>query len=316
MTLPYYRDYTDGISVIDADFKRPGLAAIHLMVEGNRTAFIDTGTNSSVPGALAIMRVKGIAAADVAYVIVTHVHLDHAGGAGEMMRRFPNARLVAHPRGARHMIDPEKLIAGVIGVYGAEEVARTYGAIVPVAKERVIEAPDGFKLNFNGRELTFIDTPGHARHHYCIVDARSRSIFTGDTFGISYREFDNENGEFIFPTTTPVQFDPPALHASIDRLMSYRPRHMYLTHFGQVSNLDRLARDMHTLIDAFVALAHKVADAGPARHELLVAGQRELLLTRLKAHGCTLSEARMIELLGIDFDLNAQGMGVWLDSLR
>jgi glyoxylase-like metal-dependent hydrolase (beta-lactamase superfamily II) len=306
-------DAGHGITVIDSGYERPGLAAFYLMVERGRAAFIDTGTAHSLPHALAALRAGGLAAEHVAYVIPTHVHLDHAGGAGAMMRAFPNAKLVVHPRGARHMIDPARLAAGVAEVYGAEKAERSFGALIPIPGERVIEAPDNFTLDFNGRRLLFLDTPGHARHHFCVVDERSRSIFTGDTFGISYRELDTDNGAFIFPTTTPVQFEPPALHASVDRLLSHNPRQMLLTHFGGVTEIARLAAQMHRLIDAFVALALEVQDTGVQRHQRLIAGQRALLLRDLRAHGCRLSDAKIDSLLAMDFELNAQGIEVWLD---
>jgi glyoxylase-like metal-dependent hydrolase (beta-lactamase superfamily II) len=306
-------DYGEGISLIDTAYERPGLAALYLIVESGHAAFIDTGTAHTLPHALDVLQRKGLAPAQVAYVIPTHVHLDHAGGAGAMMRAFPNARLVVHPRGARHLIDPGKLIAGVNEVYGAEVARRSFGEIVPIAVERVIEAPDNFQLDFNGRTLAFLDTPGHARHHFCVHDARSASIFSGDTFGISYRELDTARGAFIFPTTTPVQFDPPALHASIERLLTLAPRQILLTHFGRVTEIARLAADMHELIDAFAALGRRVAGAGAARHQRLIQGQREILMPRLRAHGVALSEAEIDTLLSMDYELNAQGIGVWVD---
>jgi glyoxylase-like metal-dependent hydrolase (beta-lactamase superfamily II) len=306
-------DYEHGISAIDAEYQRPGLAAFYLLIEGKQAAFIDTGTSRSMPQALAALHAKGLSADDVAYVIPTHVHLDHAGGAGEMMRRFPNARLVVHPRGARHMIDPAKLIAGVVEVYGAEAVAQNFGEIAPIPAERVIEAPDNFRLDFNGRGLLFLDTPGHARHHFCVWDARSRGIFSGDTFGISYREFDTERGAFIFPTTTPVQFEPQALHASIDRLVALGPAQIFLTHFGRVTEIGRLAADMHALVTTFSDMARAVRAAGPERHTQLIQGQRDILLPRLKAHGCKFDPDQFEKLLAGDYALNAQGLGVWLD---
>lgn len=306
-------DLGDGIKCIDSRYNRRGLVAFYLLVEGNRAAFIDTGTYSGVPHAIEALREARVAPEQVAYVIPTHVHLDHAGGVGEMMRRFPNAKLVVHPRGARHMIDPTQLLAGVVEVYGAERAEREFGKPIPVPAERVIEAADNFALELNGRELLFLDTPGHARHHFCVVDRRSGSIFTGDTFGISYREFDTARGAFILPTTTPVQFEPDALHRSIDRLLEHKPRHMLLTHFGRVDEVARLADDMHELIDAFVALGREARDAGAERHHLLKEGQHRILLPRLRAHGCTLDESRIRELLTHDYELNAQGMGVWLD---
>lgn len=305
-------DYEHSISAIDAHYQRPGLAALYLLIEGGRAAFIETGTSRSVPDALDVLRHKGLSPEQVAYVIPTHVHLDHAGGAGEMMRRFPNAKLVVHPRGARHLIDPTKLIAGVTAVYGAEAVARDFGEIVPVDAARTIEAPDDFALDLNGRTLRFLDTPGHARHHFCVWDERSRGIFTGDTFGLSYRELDTDQGPFVFPTTTPVQFEPEALHASLDRLLGLRPRYLYLTHFGRIAAPEHAARQMHELIDALVVMAKAVRDA-PDRHARLIQGQRDILLPRLRAHGCRLDDAALDELLALDYELNAQGLEVWLD---
>ena len=309
-----FQDFDDGITTIDALYVRPGLAAIHLLVEGGRVAIIDTGTNFSVPGVLEVLRRKNMHPENIDYVIVTHVHLDHAGGAGEMMRLFPNARLVAHPRGARHMIDPARLVAGSIAVYGEEKFRLAYGEIVPVPAQRVIEAPHEFTLQLNGRTLLFLDTPGHARHHFSIFDEKSRSFFTGDTFGLSYREFDVDGREFILPATTPVQFEPEAAHASIDLIMSYQPRAAYLTHYGRVTRLQRLADDLHRLLDDFVSLAEEVRDAGADRHGRLVDALGICLLQRLAAHGCGLPREESLALLAGDIELSAQGLEVWLDK--
>ncbi|HXD51368.1 MAG TPA: MBL fold metallo-hydrolase, partial [Burkholderiales bacterium] len=183
-------DYEFGISAIDSGYQRPRLDAIHLIVENGRAAIVDTGVNSSVPHVLAALSAKGIAPAQVDYVVLTHIHLDHAGGAGLLLSQLPNAMLTVHPRGARHIIDPAKLIASTEAVYGADAMARTYGRIVPVPRERVIETPHGASISLNGRELAFYDTPGHARHHVCALDAKSGHLFAGDTFGLSYRELD------------------------------------------------------------------------------------------------------------------------------
>lgn len=312
-TLPRITDYDNGISAIDAGYYRPGLAAIHLIVEGDNAALVDTGTSFSVEGVTEALRKKNLAAVDVAYVFVTHIHLDHAGGAGEFMYHFPNAKLVVHPRGARHMADPARLVASAMTVYGKTEFNRLYGAIRPVDANRIIEAPDGFSLDFNGRRLLFLDTPGHARHHYCIFDQQSQSFFTGDTFGLSYREFDVEGMEFVFPTTTPVQFDPVAAHASLERIMSYNPTHAFLTHYGRIGHLPRHATEMHDLIDAHVTIARRLRNHVPDRHAALVEELGELLLQRIIAHGCKLPQDEIRDLLSLDVGLNAQGLEHWLD---
>ena len=305
-------DFEQGISAIDTGFFRPRFDASHLIVERSRAAFIDVGTNHSVPLLLAALREKNLSVESVDYVILTHVHLDRAGGAGALIRHLPNARLVVHPRGARHMIDPSQLIAGATAVYGAEEIQRSYGQLLPVDAARVDIANDDHVIHLAGRELVCLDTPGHARHHMSLYDARSRAFFPGDTFGLSYREFDTDKGAFILPTTTPVQFEPEALHTSIERMLGYTPQQMFLTHYSRVTEVARLAQDLHEQIDAMVAIARKHA-GDPQRHERITADLADLYTSRAAAHGCALSVARVRELLAMDIELNAQGLEVWLD---
>ena len=314
MAYQLCEDAGHGISTIDTGYGRPGFNASHLIVAQGEAALVDVGTTFSVRRILQALRERDIKANDVRYVMVTHVHLDHAGGAGSLLQHLPNAQLVVHPRGAPHMIDPTKLIAGAKAVYGEERFRGLYGDVVPVAAERVITAPDNFELSLNGRSLMFMYTPGHARHHYCIWDAASHGIFSGDTFGLSYREFDTENGPFIFPTTSPVQFDPDALHASIDLLSGLNPQRMYLTHYGRVEIIPRLAEQLHGMIDAFVGLTRDAAAAGGNRHAALIAGLKEILLYALQVHGCRLPQRRILELLTMDLELNAQGLEIWLDK--
>jgi len=303
---------THGIHTIDTGFVRPQFDAAYLIVENGRAAFVDCGTNHAVPRMLDALTAAGLAATDVDWLILTHVHLDHAGGAGELIAQLPNAKLVVHPRGARHMIDPSKLWAGASAVYGEAVMERTYGRLRPIPAARVVEAPDGHVVDLAGRALRCLDTPGHAMHHLAVYDARANVCFTGDVFGLSYRDFDTAAGPFILPTTSPVQFDPPALHASIDRLLTLRPAAMYLTHYGRVEQVGKLAGDLHVQIDAMVALAH-AANGQPDRHAVLVASLAELYASRAQAHGWTQGRAALCQLLGMDIELNAQGLEVWLD---
>jgi len=313
MTLPNITDYDHGISAIDAEYYRPGLAAIHLIVEGSTAALVDTGTFFSVPGVMEILAQKNISPENISYLFLTHIHLDHAGGAGEFMCRFPNAKLVVHPRAARHMVDPSRLIKSTMAVYGEENFRRMYGEIHPVDASRIIEATDKFYIKMNGRTLLFIDTPGHARHHFCIFDETSRSFFTGDTFGVSYREFDVDGMEFVFPTTTPVQFDPSAAHHSLDRIMSYDPQYAFLTHYSRIGNLTHHATVLHDLIDDYVTIASNIYNQRSDGHIPLVKELGELLTQRIKAHGCILPQDEIHDLLSMDVNLNAEGLKCWLE---
>lgn len=308
------RAHGKGIHSLDSGFLRPRLDAIHLIVENGRAAFVDTGTVHSVPRMLAALDRLGLERGQVDYVILTHVHLDHAGGAGTLMRELPEARLVVHPRGAPHMIEPAKLWAGTVGVYGEARARRDYGEILPVARERLIEAADGLELALCGRTLRFVDTPGHARHHLCVYDERSRACFTGDTFGLSYRELDRDGRAFIFPTTTPVQFDPPALHASLDRLLGLAPQAMYLTHYSEVRDVPRLGEDLHRLVDAHAALSASYRDCTDVaeRDAGLRAGVQGLVEGEARRQNG--DPGQWIAVFDNDIVLNAAGLAAWLDA--
>jgi hydroxyacylglutathione hydrolase len=312
--LSLISDFGHGIYAIDSGFGRPMLDAVHLLIEGERAALIDSAVSSGVPRVMAALEALGLAPEQVGFVILTHIHLDHAGGAGALMGLLPQAKLVVHPRGARHMADPAKLLAGTVAVYGEEATKQMYGDLLPIPRERIVETQHGQTIRLGGRELLLLDTPGHARHHLCIRDSRSGHIFAGDTFGMSYRELDRGGRQFVFPTTSPVQFDPPALHRSIDMLTEYRPEAIYVTHYSRVTDIPRLAADLHRLIDAHAELAMTLSAAGDSRHERLKLGLTELVLREAAQQGWAVQGDALLQLMSLDIELNAQGLGSWLDS--
>jgi glyoxylase-like metal-dependent hydrolase (beta-lactamase superfamily II) len=311
MTPPFVQPLSDGLFQIDTGFHRDDFDAAYLLVDSGRAAFIDTGTNFSVPRLLAALDDLGLGRDAVDFVIPTHVHLDHAGGVGLLMQSLPRASVLVHPRGERHMVDPSALYQSALAVYGQAEMDRAYGQLQPVAAERVRATADGMTVRLGERVLSFIDTPGHARHHHCIWDERSQGWFTGDTFGLSYREFDTAAGPWIMPTSTPVQFDPQALRHSIGRLLARAPRSMYLTHYGRVGDVQRLAGLLYEQIDAMVAIAERLRDA-PQRHEALVEALTALCRSQLQRHGVSAVDDGLRG-LALDIGLNAQGLAVWLD---
>ncbi|MEO8017632.1 MAG: MBL fold metallo-hydrolase [Pseudomonadota bacterium] len=307
--MPRLTTFADGITAVDTEYVRPQMDAAHIVTAGGRAAIVDTGPNTAVPLILAALEQLQIAPDQVDFLFLTHVHLDHAGGAGALMRALPRATCVVHPRGAPHMIDPSKLIAGTRAVYGEELYSQLYGEILPVERERIAITQDGTRFELPGRPFECVHTPGHALHHQAIVDHATTGIFTGDTFGISYREFDTSHGAWIMPTTTPTQFDPGQLKASIIRLMQFRPRKIYLTHYSEVGDCARLANDMVDTIDEFVKIARV---AGPNNMARLRFDLRRLAHESLQEHGCTLGDAVIDSILGKDFDLNAAGLVAWL----
>ncbi len=311
---PRLSRHPDGITAVDTEYLRPGMAAAHIIRHGAGAAFVDVGTNYSVPYLLAALDELGIAREAVERVFITHVHLDHAGGAGLLLQSLPGARLAVHPRGAPHLQDPSKLIQASMAVYGEDNYRRLYGELVPVPAARMDVAADGQVVTLQGRAFTLLHTPGHAMHHFTLVDGAHHNIFPGDTFGLSYRELDTAAGAFVVPTTTPTQFDPQQLLASIDRLMATQPRAAYLMHYSRVTDLPRLAVSLKQQIRELAALAQRAAGT-PDPYAQIRAGMRALWIELLGQHGIADAEARIEPVLGKDMDLNAQGLVSWLERL-
>jgi len=309
------KEVAPGVILVDTGYVRPGLAAAWIVKGKGSAAVIETGTAHSVPHILAGLAAHGVARGDVSHVIVTHVHLDHAAGAGALLAQLPHARLVVHPRGARHMIDPAKLLEGAAEVFGGMDALRMlYGDVLPAPAGRVIEAPEGTMIELGGRPLRILDSPGHARHHFVVHDPATRGFFTGDTFGISYREFDTAAGPFLFPTTTPVQFDPPALRASVERMLAEKPERMYLTHYGMLEGeIPKRAEALLEAVDGHVRAA-RAAAPGKGRNAAIQAGLAEQLVEGLARHGWKGTRDEAVAAFAVDFNLNAQGLEVWLDA--
>jgi len=308
---PFVDPLGDDLHVIDTGFERPRFDAAYLIVDSGRAAFVDTGTSHAVPRLMAALRGLNLSVDDVDWVIPTHVHLDHAGGAGLLLQSLPRARMLVHPRGERHMIDPSALYAGATAVYGAAEMARLYGVPVGVDPSRISTSHDGMTLTLGTRVLELIDTPGHARHHHCIWDARTRTWFTGDTFGLGYSEFLNHNGRWVTPTAAPVQFDPEPLKASVLRLLEREPAALCVTHYGRVPNAPHLKALLLSQIDEMAALGERLRHATD-RHTRLCDGFRAMYRQRLAEHGFT-DVADRLTLLAMDVELNAQGLACWID---
>lgn len=309
------------VFTVDANYVREQLAAIHLVRSNGRVAIIDTGTQYSIPLVESALHNLGMTFDHVDYILLTHIHLDHAGGAGVLMQQCENAKLVVHERGARHIADPSKLIAGTVAVYGQDAFDKMYGTIEPVDAERIVIPEDGEVVEFQHRSLTFLDSPGHAKHHHCIVDSQTGSIFTGDTLGISYPGLRDGELFFLMPTTTPVQFEPDALHASIDKIMSWQPEYLYLTHYSAVRPTARHIEDLHAHIDEFVRLTKHCAEQYADDSESLFADNLAAALTDYMVTICRKEMPRIStetaqQLVQLDSRLSAQGLVFWWNHRR
>jgi glyoxylase-like metal-dependent hydrolase (beta-lactamase superfamily II) len=304
---------SDGIHVVDTHYVQPLFDAAHLIVQDGRAAFVDCGTAHAVPRLLAALEAEGLGVDAVDWLLLTHVHLDHAGGAGQLLRALPRARVAVHPRGAPHLIDPRKLIDASIAVYGEENYRRLYGELLPIDASRVEATADGAMLALGGRSIEVLHTPGHALHHQAFFDRSAQAIFTGDTFGVAYGALAVDGHPFSVPTTSPTQFDPEQLLASIARVTASGAHTACLTHYGRIGELPRVGEDLARMVRRFTdtALAHAARPAAEARTAIRD-GLRAVVLDEWRRLGATAPESLLEEWAGFDFDLNADGLMAWL----
>lgn len=296
---------------------RPRVAAAYLLVEDDRVAFVEANTTPNVPRLLAALSEADRRPEDVEYVVVTHIHLDHAGGAGALMAACPNATLLAHPKAAPHAIDPSRIIRGATEVYGEETFEALYGEVVPVPEARVRILADGETLSFGSRTWHVLHTRGHANHHLCLHDEAADAVFTGDSFGVIYPDL-QRHGPLALPSTTPTDFDPEAAHDSIERILATGVGRVFPTHFGEQTALRALADQLHARLDAHAVLVDR-ADALDLHGEVLdrfcLDGVRTIIAAALDEVGLG-GEARAAELADLDARLNAQGLAFALAKRR
>ncbi len=293
---------------VDCDLL-PAFTAAYLRVAGDECAFIEAHTSHAVPRLLAALEAQGLAREAVRHVVVTHAHLDHAAGAGELLLACPNATLLAHPRAAKHLIDPSKLVASATAVYGEERFKKLYGVIKPIPSERVRALEDSDSFELGDAKLSVFHTKGHANHHFIVDDPAVDSVYTGDTFGLVYPAL-QKNGRFALPSTSPTNFDGPEAHKGIDKVLSLGRRFACLTHFGAFEDVAEIGRQLHAWISraeewvADVAATTETDAEGTAR---LTTSWRAAIESDAKARNLGF-DAKASELLKLDIELNAQGL--------
>ncbi|MFJ7838963.1 MULTISPECIES: MBL fold metallo-hydrolase [Lysinibacillus] len=258
------------------DLNRKERTSAYLLID-EKIALIETSASPSVPYIIEGLNELQITLDDIDYVIVTHIHLDHAGGAGLFLQSCPKAKLVVHPRGAGHMVDPTRLIASAKAVYG-EEFQRLFDPIVPVAPERIMEARHGDILSLGNHQLTFYHTEGHAKHHVSMHYSATNGMFVGDTTGVCYPELADEAIDLIIPSTSPNQYDPDTMEQSIQLYEKLNVQELYFGHYGAYQNPTEAYRQVRYWTPLFLVEGEK-ALASPGT----LAQQAKLLDTRLQA---------------------------------
>jgi len=296
---------------IDCDKRHPQFTAVYLRTAGRECALIETETSHARPRILQALADQGYAPQDVRWIIVTHAHLDHAGGAGGLMAACPNATLIGHPRAVSHLVAPEKLVHSAASVYGAEQFANLYGTIEPIPAQRVRAVAEGETIALGDTELRVLHVEGHANHHIALADPATDSVFTGDAFGVVYPALQS-HGVFALPSTSPTNFDAQKAHASIDRIRQIGASYMCLTHFGVHSEVGAIADQLHEwleLAEKWVCDACDSGDSAEVITERLRGAWREAAERTIHARGFGFSHDEW-RLLDTDFSLNAQGLAV------
>lgn len=301
-----YQHLTQGVYHLDTFYINPGIASFYCIIHQQEIAVIETGVAHSLTHLQQFLSDLNLSAEQVKYIIPTHVHLDHAGGAGVMMQAFQNAQLIIHPGGAKHMINPDKLISAAKQVYGEPVFNQIYGEIPPVDESRVIVAEHESCFYLGDRELLILHTPGHAYHHFCVIDKYSHGIFTGDTFGLAYPELSYQQKRIVLPTTTPTNFDPEALFNSIQLLMSFNPQRMYMTHFNELPDPASVVDQYRRSIDDYVDLTESVKPQEDGDLAILIARMGKMISMQFE-----LNQSIIDNKLAMDIKLNCQGLMYW-----
>ncbi len=284
---------------------------------GGECAFIETETSHALPKLLAALQECGRTVHDVRWIVVTHAHLDHAAGAGGLLAACPNATLLAHPRAARHLIDPAKLVKSATAVYGEERFAALYGSIQPIPKERVRALEDGETFELGDATLRVHHTAGHANHHFVIDDPAIETVYTGDSLGLVYPALQTR-GLFALATTSPTNFDAHEARRSVDRIRALGETYACPTHFGATTEIDGVAKQLHAWIDraeAWVEEAARGQDTVVEMTRRLGVAWREAIARESNERNLGFGKAEWA-LLATDLDLNAQGLAVAAESKR
>ncbi|WP_285766441.1 MBL fold metallo-hydrolase [Peribacillus sp. SI8-4] len=298
------------ISLIDGyDLDRRNRTGTYVIADKDMT-IVETSASPSIPHLLKGLAELGIAPEDITYIILTHIHLDHAGGAGLFLQHCPNAKVIVHPKGARHLEDPTRLIAGAKAVYG-DDFNKLFDPILPIPPERMICKHDREALQIGDHStLTFYDTPGHANHHLSIFDSKSKGMFSGDTIGIYYRELDEAGLEFYLPSTSPNQFNPEAMLAAAELYESIGVERIYFGHYGVSENPKEVYRQLQFWLPIFVETAKKAFKVHAAFDERVAATSKHIfkeVAAHLEEKGISIHHP-VFDIIALDLNVSSMGL--------
>lgn len=281
----------------------------YVLTEADLT-IIETSASPSVPFIIDGLKELDYSPEDIKYIIVTHIHLDHAGGAGLLLEQCPNAKVIVHPKGLRHLSNPSRLIAGARAVYG-EKFDALFNPILPIPEDRLIAMNDQDTLTIGeGCTLTFYDTPGHANHHFSIYHPKVNGVFTGDTSGIRYPALLEEGIELYLPSTSPNQFDPAKMLQSIQIYKNLNLNFLFFGHFGMSNHPDEVYSQVSFWLEEFVHSAKEAISKSQVPQEQILHTIKDLL-GKISSHLYERGLRRdhtVFELLKLDLEVSAMGL--------
>ncbi len=304
-------DLGNRIHLIDGfDLGIPSRTGTYVINEDALT-LVETGPSMSVPYILSGLKELNIDPADIKYIIVTHIHLDHAGGAGLLLKDCPNAKVIVHPKGARHLADPSRLILGTKAVYG-DDFERLFEPILPIPEEKLMIKEDGDTLQLSEKcKLTFYHTRGHADHHFSIYDPVSNGIFTGDTIGVRYDQI--KEFEFYLPSTSPNQFRPDEMLASLEKIVhELKVDTIYFGHFGLSNQPMEVYKQITYWLPKFVEVGEKVWQRGQS-HEQLCDELLTLIQNVIKQRNVAETH-HVYEVINVDLQVCSMGIMDYLEK--
>lgn len=288
------------------DLGLPGRTGCYVLVEEGGLSIIETSASPSKPSIENGLKSLGFGIDDIRRIILTHIHLDHAGGAGLFAKACPTAEVIVHPKGLRHLADPDRLITGAKAVYG-KDFDRLFNPILPVPIKQLVSFEDGDTLELGpDRTLSFLDTPGHAKHHYGIYDSKTKGMFVGDTIGVRYAHLEEMGTPLFLPSTSPNQFDPEDMVASMAKIKAFQPERLYFGHYSMSENTAEVYEQVTAWLDEFLSVTESVIKQGGG-HPELVEGLRDVVWKKSPANRLPIDhpERQMIEL-----DLQVSAMGL------
>ena len=306
------KEVAPNVYCVDVHYPTASRTCVYLIQQNNKFLMIDCGTALSVHYIEKTLQELNASLADLEIILLTHVHLDHSSGSGTIMQKNDSVKLWAHPRGSRHLIDPSRLLKAAFDVY-QKPIKEMVGEVIPCPASRVFKAEDKQIIDFYGKKLQIIFSPGHAKHHFSVFDLEQKIYFAGDNAGASYRQWDSNGDVFGFPPTSANQFDPQAWYDSLQDIKKLNPSKICLTHFGELTQVESLVLQLEKWLEKCVAIAEK-NKAKTDRANKIFNDLQDEIASELMARKPSWKKEDIADWMAGDVHIATVGLDVWLNQ--